>query len=233
MRSLSKFFGILLISATFILSLLFFFRIRVLLCTLNDQPCPEEQRNALASLKGSSLFFTRTDQLVPTLITDPTILLVSETKLLPDTLHLYFSQETPKYAVQIEDHTFAVYESGYLQELATLENESSKILLITLPQSSKTSAMHLNPEVYQQLLTLTDSLATVHLVPIKTTLIDSQTVELQLEHEIKVFLDLENTGKNVASLSLLLDSAEVKELPEPITEIDLRYTFPVLRTKNE
>ena len=230
MRSLYKISGVFAIIAS-IAAGLFFFTIQSIDCSIGTQQCPPEYSASLGELKGSSLFFSRFDTRVQTLIPDPTFILESESKILPHTLKLVFSQKKPNYYLQTETDYYTVYDDGFIKKSEKNNHEPS--IFIDYPIETLLSDNSVKPGLHQELSSLTKALEVTHLAPQKTTLTDSQTITLEILSGVTVFLNLEESAHAVTKLSLLLNSTEIAELPEPLNEIDLRYSFPVLRTKNE
>ncbi len=220
-------------------------KVQKVTCFVNDIECSQAEREQLQPLRGMSLFFTNFDHTIPTLITTKTVVFSHSKKQLPGHLIVHLSAENPQYVIQDGQQQYTVYDSGLLLPLSdqpsntqpkqnNFRQEKLKnnplVMEAKIPLSSVSEENHINPSLHQELKNLSRSLYKSSFGLQNSQLIDTQTILLTIDSGITVYVPLEKTRTHVAELEILLNSNEVRTLPYPLREIDLRYKYPVLRT---
>lgn len=214
-----------------IIGILYSFRVLHISCRLQEQDCPSQLQNELSSLKGSSLFFTVFESEIPRAISNETMLVSAIEKRLPGTLVVYVTQEKPSYILRTPEKEYAVYTSGVAHELT--ENVSPNdyhIFELEFPLEKIMEQSHVRSDYHSQLTETSISLYNIPFSLQNSTWKDTQFIQFQLQSGVVVYLPTKSAGEKVEILKQILESSELETLPEQLTEIDLRYKYPVLRT---
>lgn len=225
--------GVFFIGILIFLSLL---RVRTVECTLAATPCPQEVTQQIDAVIGSSLLFTSFEATLPTHITDPTLLVTSIEKRLPETLSVSLSKEQPAYVLTFTNGTaITVYESGVTQQHSSSEDEGENTAAIpqittNLPLEVVAPNQTMHPKYHAVLTKFSLSLYKNTIKLQNSIWATPQTLVLTLESGVEVLLSFEDAARQLDSVALVLQSSEFRERAATITQIDMRYTYPVLRT---
>lgn len=220
-----------LVVPALIIAVLYSFRVVHISCRIETNDCSSELQNELASLKGSSLFFTQFETQIAQTISNETIVLRNVEKNLPGTLVITLSQETPRYILRLPEKEYAVYTSGISHQLTENVNPNDyHIFDLSFPIEKILEDTHVRSDYHTQLSAVSLSLYNPPFSLQNSTWKDTPFIEFKLESGVNVFLPIESASEKVAILKQILESSELETLSEPLTEIDLRYKYPVLRT---
>lgn len=206
------------------------FRVRTIQCSMGEAACSAEIESQLSTLQGTSLFFTNFETSIPQNIPDETVRYISHQKELPGTLQIKLQQEEPLYALQEGDTFFTVYASGVLQPMQQIEDSEYHVIELQFPIETISSEGTIDPQKHQTLAEYSLSLYKNQFDLQNSTWIDSKTIQIDLPSGIRVLLPFDEAPQKVAALEAIVASTEIETITEPITEIDLRYKYPVLRT---
>lgn len=217
--------------ATFSSIVLLSLKVSTVTCSINDQTCPETLIDSLEKIKGESLFLTNFDTTIPTLVEDQTIIYTGIAKSLPSTILLTFTTEQPSYLLQSQEKSYIVYQSGLVRSEVPFDTDDSiPSFQLSFPIEKVTQTGSIQPEVHAQMQELNASLYKSGIRLQNSTWETTDEVTLILSTGETVLLSLTDIALQVEKLSILLSSSEIQSLPKEITEIDMRYKFPVLRT---
>ena len=217
--------------ATFSSIVLLSLKVSTVTCSINDQTCPETLIDSLEKIKGESLFLTNFDTTIPTLVEDQTIIYTGIAKSLPSTILLTFTTEQPSYLLQSQEKSYIVYQSGLVRSEVPFDTDDSiPSFQLSFPIEKVTQTGSIQPEVHAQMQELNASLYKSGIRLQNSTWETTDEVTLTLSTGETVLLSLTDIALQVEKLSILLSSSEIQSLPKEITEIDMRYKFPVLRT---
>jgi len=217
---------------TAVLASLFLFRVTTITCKIDTAECPIEQSKKLTTLLGSSLFFSKTDTILATLNSDPTFIFDSEKKSFPGTLHLQFTKQNPLYYIKTPEEILTIYSSGFIKKNQHKKDPELTTFIVDSIPGAIILEDSLNTSLHEYLSKFVKSLSTTALSYQKITLTNT-TIKVILDDQVIIFLDLKNADTRIKVVPLLINSNQVKEIGDTLREIDLRYTFPVLRIKNE
>lgn len=223
------FFSVLGFVALLCVSLVFF-RVGTIECQVVDDSCTDEMQSQLDSLKGKSLFLTNFEEAIPQSISDETTLYVSHQKLLPTTLVVSLQKEDPAYLLTSNDTVLTVFASGVAQQMPAIDKSTHHSIEVSFPLETIISEGKVDTEKHQILSEFAFSLYKTQFDLQNSKWIDSQTIQLDLPSGIRVLLPFEEAPQKVEALEAIVASTEIETITEPITEIDLRYKYPVLRT---
>ena len=217
--------------ATFSSIVLLSLKVSTVTCSINNQTCPETLIDSLEKIKGESLFLTNFDTTIPTLVEDQTIIYTGIAKSLPSTILLTFTTEQPSYLLQSQEKSYIVYQSGLVRSEVPFDTDDSiPSFQLSFPIEKVTQTGSIQPEVHAQMQELNASLYKSGIRLQNSTWETTDEVTLTLSTGETVLLSLTDIALQVEKLSILLSSSEIQSLPKEITEIDMRYKFPVLRT---
>ena len=217
--------------ATFSSIVLLSLKVSTVTCSINNQTCPETLIDSLEKIKGESLFLTNFDTTIPTLVEDQTIIYTGIAKSLPSTILLTFTTEQPSYLLQSQEKSYIVYQSGLVRSEVPFDTDDSiPSFQLSFPIEKVTQTGSIQPEVHAQMQELNASLYKSGIGLQSSTWETTDEVTLTLSTGETVLLSLTDIALQVEKLSILLSSSEIQSLPKEITEIDMRYKFPVLRT---
>lgn len=217
--------------------LYFFFVIRVVTCRVDDQECTDQTQQALHSnLVGKSLFFTDIQQAVRAEDAEKSLTLVEVSKSLPHTVMLRFTSEQALYELQIVDAQSRVIgdqgtvkselhsgtQKGSLAQVRVASPDSE--LLSQLSQASRIPAQ-LHEPIRTILLTLQEERVEFSQI----TWVSSDEIWVDVG-SVRAIMDAQHPAGNVQALAQILESVRSSPPPQPLREIDLRFTLPVLRT---
>lgn len=208
---------------------------RAVRCTVGNQACnPAIQAELERSLVGESLFFTDYAQQLSTLPTLQSTQVIAIRKEIPQTLIVDLAEERPLYQLQlVEGKTLVVGEHGSLKNAG--DSASDELPRVELQTESTPLLEQLNnaPRLPAELHTVFKSLITAlrdnHLAFRKISWFSEDEIRVQLD-TYQAILDTQNPAGSIEALAQILSSEEVKQLPQPLREVDLRFTLPVLRT---
>lgn len=217
--------------ATFSSIVLLSLKVSTVTCSINNQTCPETLIDSLEKIKGESLFLTNFDTTIPTLVEDQTIIYTGIAKSLPSTILLTFTTEQPSYLLQSQEKSYIVYQSGLVRSEVPFDTDDTvPSFQLSFPIEKVTQTGSIQPEVHAQMQELNASLYKSGIRLQNSTWETTDEVTLILSTGETVLLSLTDIALQVEKLSILLSSSEIQSLPKEITEIDMRYKFPVLRT---
>ena len=217
--------------ATFSSIVLLSLKVSTVTCSINNQTCPETLIDSLEKIKGESLFLTNFDTTIPTLVEDQTIIYTGIAKSLPSTILLTFTTEQPSYLLQSQEKSYIVYQSGLVRSEVPFDTDDSiPSFQLSFPIEKVTQTGSIQPEVHAQMQELNASLYKSGIRLQNSTWETTDEVTLILSTGETVLLSLTDIALQVEKLWILLSSSEIQSLPKEITEIDMRYKFPVLRT---
>ena len=217
--------------ATFSSIVLLSLKVSTVTCSINNQTCPETLIDSLEKIKGESLFLTNFDTTIPTLVEDQTIIYTGIAKSLPSTILLTFTTEQPSYLLQSQEKSYIVYQSGLVRSEVPFDTDDTvPSFQLSFPIEKVTQTGSIQPEVHAQMQELNASLYKSGIRLQNSTWETTDEVTLTLSTGETVLLSLTDIALQVEKLSILLSSSEIQSLPKEITEIDMRYKFPVLRT---
>lgn len=210
-----------------------FFTLNSVSCYLEDKDsCGQDLTTTLdKTLLQQSLFFTDFE----TVLTSEPLAslpytLVSYQKKLPNQIQVTFVEETLQYFLRTTDgQRLAVGTEGSIVNLAQNDGQLPEIQ-INKTHEELSANKKLNPEIHNALAALLNSLYKYQLSFQNIEWNSANEIEFSLKTGQKVILAAENPQHSIEKLQLILDSAEIKTIEEPINEIDLRFEMPVLRT---
>lgn len=209
-----------------------YFKVKQILCFVqNQQACSPQLISALEqSLLGQPMFFK---DYLPVLVssgklTEP-VSLVYVTKRLPDTLELGFQQELPLYIINYNNQQAVVSTSGRLFQHAVAT--ASNYFIINSQSDLSLNGM-IQPDIHHTLSSLVTTLQELDLAVKDITWVDKSTIRLSMdERAVEAVIDSEHPKQELHKLAVIMKSREYQEFTEPVKEIDLRFTMPVLRTQ--
>ncbi|NCS97929.1 MAG: hypothetical protein GW762_05050 [Candidatus Pacebacteria bacterium] len=210
--------------------LLLTFRVSKIVCLVADAHCSQELQDQLQTLAGKSLFLTDFESAISSSITDETVLFVSLQKELPSTLIVSLAQEKPVYILRSDEKNYTVYASGLIHEHKQESTNDYTVIAVEFPLEKIVENDHVLPKYHDELTKLSLSLYKPSFSLQNSRWIDTETIQLEVSSGIRVYIPFESATQKITILEAILVSPELETVSEPLTEIDLRYKYPVLRT---
>lgn len=217
-----------LISAPFILfgiTVVFIFYLKVtnVECHIKDGQCPESLKQNLEKLKNSSFFFIDIQkELISEKIETETYSFQSSEKKFPGTLRLNFIEESVLYEVKHKDQTYYVGKLGSI--LSTNQNNDDLIKVTWVPNNNFTTS-------HQELAKLANISKKFDLKIDEVIWNNFDNIHIFISGQPKIIIDEEGINSKIESIDIIVNSREISEFEGAISEIDLRFNLPVLRTR--
>ncbi|MGD9129077.1 MAG: hypothetical protein PVJ09_01115 [Candidatus Woesebacteria bacterium] len=189
------------------------------------------------SLKGKSLFFTDFEaepnlKRVFKLDSGNDFFQVKKIKKkLPNTLIIFLSQETPLYRLSFtEQQSYLVSQEGEIKlddsGISLYTIEAGKDLWDTLILNKKVKASF--HQFVKELLAVKMDFDFQ-----KIQYLNKFRTEIIIDEQLKVILEeKKDPREDIRKLNLILDQLDLNSIDLAIKEIDLRFNYPVLRTKS-
>ena len=206
------------------------FQVTDITCTTTDnQSCPTSVQASLNSAIGKSFFFTNfeRDFSASDAETQP-YTIQSINKILPGTLVVMVQLETPAYLLITKDGQYSISQSG---SVIAADSHPQSLATITIQSEIPIIADGKLPDKYHSVISsILEEILRQEMVVATITWVDDQTLYVDLQNGPRVVLESQTAGQRVQHLPVILQSTEVKSLPQ-LAEIDLRFKLPVLRTR--
>ncbi|MBP7768532.1 hypothetical protein KA082_01730 [Candidatus Woesebacteria bacterium] len=199
-------------------------------CTLDSHECPIEIMNKIAGSEGKRLLGEDHLSRISAELGEHAVTIVSLKKQLPNQLVVVLESQPPAYRLKTKDTEVVVGEKG---NIFTPSQRSQELTITTQQSLSEFTASNTTilPEIHTALFALCSAIQKAGLQVKTINWVDKDTIILIMNTEqLQAIVDLQHAAVQVKTLQTLLTSRERAALPKPITEIDLRFKFPVLRT---
>ncbi len=184
----------------------------------------------LQNLVGKRIFFTDTRHTAEAFLLDQPYTITSIQKSLLGEATVTVEQHTPTYLLQTLDTVqFIVFENGQVKKGAINETDLP-LYTVFFASAENITNNYFEPKRHTPLLQLTKDLEKSSLKVSALSWKEERLLQITLENSVLVYLDPTLLVNKVATLTAVLASPEFQEL-QNVTEIDLRFELPVLRTR--
>lgn len=222
-----------------------FLPIKKIECKLaSGQTCPDKLMEKLVDLQNNPLVITDLHQELPKLDLPAGYTLDRSSKKLPGQVKLVFLEETPAYKINCEDCESEITVGTHQHLLSpNLSEKNNDIPLFFLKANTDTIITNnqINDLYFRPLSDLTQSLYKLNLVFQNGEWISANEIRIDLNNYPEAIFSSDQIAKQVAMLELIIkenafdqaksQNASGSAIATEISEIDLRYNMPVLRTR--
>lgn len=212
-----------------------FFLVQEISCynELINQECSDEIKTQLASLHGTSLFFTDVEQTIQRNNNNTVPFTVATIrKKLPATLILSVQPESAAYTLSTlqsdEIHTTASANGNVVPQ----NNIVTSIPHVYLADpSTVVQEQIIQKEFHSTVMTITTAVKDISPAIERVEYISPQEIRL-VQPGVATYIIAEPVPLYLLQhLKTIIEAPELREVPRPIREIDLRFRLPVLRTE--
>lgn len=209
------------------------FRVEAVECRVSSQSqCPESLSVLLdEALVGQPLFLADFPSLLAgEQFSSQPFTFKSIEKRLPSTATITFELEPLLYLIRTQEgEQVAVGANG---SVIPTQNWPDDTPTVQINESSENiiAADNINLEYHQPLALLINSLYKNQIVFQNITWNSADEIRLESPGMPLVIIDSANPDLAISKLQLIINSGKIEALEEPISEIDLRFKMPVLRT---
>lgn len=211
-----------------------FFLIQTIQCEVEDETaCPPKVVENLSSLINTPLLWTNLKQKVlSALATTDSYQLISYRVVLPQTLHLQLTKVSSAYSLLVEGESRAILAGHTIITNAPDQQPPAVLETVTLQPEYYFELLQ-NPakqrELEQDLNHVVQSSKQHSLQFTNLRLPEKRFIIFKLDSGQQVIVLREELSTSLYRLFAILPSISEREDFAEIKEIDLRYTFPVLR----
>ena len=204
-------------------------RTQVVECALvgTQDSCPAELQESLHILREHSFFFTNIEAVFKATTPNNSIYTIQKiVKKFPATVSVTFSQEQPKYILRIPEAQSENYSETYVGESGIVLNYSSfeeKIVKITWLQEQSELP-------HQHFIVIANTLAEHAILGAEVEWKSDSEIILKIPDQPVFLFDTQTLHTQIQKVATIMKAKELEEITEPILEIDMRFTLPVLRT---
>lgn len=204
--------------------------IKKISCQVNNGSCPDYVQAELEKNLHHSLFFSRYDQIIATIIKrQPSLQNGQVSKNINGQVNFSFSQTIPIYALKTDSSPFFLVDQNGLIVAVSEESSLPKLFMSDDSMISLNQGVHLAPQLHQQLMTFFQVLQQSR-VPYSTVkLLNTQEVLIQLPDNKQAVVLLEQAPGEIPKLQFLLDHQDQLQTKESFHLIDLRFKYPILK----
>lgn len=197
-------------------------------CTVDEKPCDTDFQTKLQKLKGKSFFFSPLEKLSHTeAFSAPTYTLQSIQKRFPGTIELNYSRESAQYAIKIEENTQYIGESG---TVLPQESDFQQLTVIWNQEASPLSNNSVTDKYHALMLAAALKLQKIPTASPQLLWNSDSEIILKIEKQPNFIFDTQTLETGLKKIDTILQARELAEVEGLITEIDMRYDLPVLRT---
>lgn len=218
------FLALLLVAAGFFLSRSNFFKIKSIVCELDQYPCPLIYEPVLVGLHNQNILQISRQTINRELqALDPSLDEVNLSRSLPDKIYLKLTRRSA--LARIESADAKVYFMDSKGEIFTGQQTNSQLPVINVPADKPISLGQ--SDFGNSLFQLITALNEYFITSQKITWLPQQTIELQTAKGPIAVINLEkDISASIAALQYILSGFKIDEaLP---VKIDLRFDKPVL-----
>lgn len=202
-------------------------------CRTASEPCPTATTQALSTLVGKPLLFTKTEAQVLSVIQEYQlpIELSGLRKNYRGELTVEVRLDPDRYLMSTPDQTlYRVSAQGWLTPTDNTSLDLPQIVLSASESATLAAQPRLSAELHYELSTLIELLATHGINHQKMVTLDAFTMVVQLNENQQALIDREEAALNLARLELILNAPNTELDLTQIQEFDVRFKLPVLRT---
>jgi len=205
-------------------------------CKLSSSlECPETLVTALDSLQNQPLIITDFSNLIANLDLPPGYTLSNVSKSIPDTLKLIFLEEKALFKITCLDCEGELAIGTHRHLLSNSAGDENNTELSTFFISSNSQKIiennQIKPEYFEPAKNLAESLYKLGFVFQNGEWVSQSEIRINLNNYPVAIFSHDQISKQIAALELILKGDALSQASAEITEIDLRYNMPVLRTR--
>ena len=201
-------------------------KIKEVRCQMEEQTCPPELIQKLASIKEKSFLFSPLETHILSL--DLNLhQLESISKSWPDTVTLKFSHKPNSYIIKTPQETLLIAENGLAQPISTEQNLP---LIEVSDWPNLIQKNQLESSLHQLNLDLIRFLAAQDITYQKITIQNRQQIEILLQENLIALAQANQLEEQIIKLTIVLSEIDLNAIDLQINKIDLRYKFPLLKT---
>lgn len=197
--------------------------------------CPETLVTALNLWQGQPLIIADFSNLITNLDLPPGYTLSNVSKSIPSTLKLIFLEETAIFKITCLDcdGELAIGTHRHLLPNSTGDENNTKlpIFFISLNKQEIIANNQIKSEYFEPTENLAESLYKLGFVFQNGEWVSQSEIRINLNNYPVAIFSHDRVSKQIAILELILKGDTLNQADTKITEIDLRYNMPVLRTR--
>jgi hypothetical protein len=224
--------GIILMIGLAAITLIFEWRATQIRCQVADgQPCPADiEAEFSRQLTGKPLLFFPYRHSISRLepLSQP-FLVSGVSKTLAGAVTIDIVMEDPAYVVAFPDKAVVATRTGLLFQRP---DQPPELVTVRIDDPELAQSAQMPLPIHTAILTILEAAEDFQLPVVQITWLDNSTIRLSMkEQAVEAVIDAQSPRKQLFALKLLLESPVPESVAEPIDEIDLRFTMPVLRTQ--
>lgn len=217
-----------------------FFTIREVSCVTQDALCSQTAQDELKALFiGKHLFFIDVEKYITSSSESKSITLLTFSKKLPHTLQLQVIEEPILYVLMLPNSTFVgAGTQGSLKKRgerldSIVSYDTAPVLVVSdtaLIESISSAQTRRIPAMYHEpIKSLVLALKQHNLKPQSIEWSGTDAIRVSLDGTM-IILDSSNPSGSIEGAVRILGSEDLTSLPKKVSEVDMRFKLPVLRT---